>query len=244
MILTAHQPCYIPWLGLFHKIALADAFVSFNKVQYQARDWNNRNRVKTDQGPVWLTVPVLRKGHLERYYSEIEIDNQFPWGRKHWKTIFLQYKKAPHFKRYADFFEDVYTKRTFRTLLELNEYMLLWFMEALGIRVPVHSAADYDLQGVKSDLVLDMCLKLKAKVYIFGAQGRNYADVDAFRQAGVEPLFQDYVHPTYPQLHGPFESHLSIVDLLFNCGEASLDVLMSGNVGREEIRRISATAGG
>lgn len=234
MILTAHQPCYIPWLGLFHKIALADAFVSFNRVQYQPKDWNNRNRVKTDRGPLWLTVPVRRKGYLERLYSDIEIDNQIPWARKHWKTIRLQYAKAPHFARYADFFEDCYGHE-WTTLVELNEYMLKWLLGELGIRVPVHSAADLELEGAKGDLVLDMCVKMKARIYVFGAQGRDYADTGAFRAAGVEPVFQDYRHPVYPQLHGAFCSHLSILDLLFNCGEASLDVVMSGNVSRADL---------
>ena len=101
MILTAHQPVYLPWLGLFHKIALADVFVSFNQVQYQPKDWNNRNQVKTSAGPKWLSVPVKRAGYLEKTISDIEIDNSLPWARKHWKTLHLNYHRAPHFDRYA-----------------------------------------------------------------------------------------------------------------------------------------------
>ncbi|MBX9635626.1 MAG: WbqC family protein, partial [Magnetospirillum sp.] len=66
-----------------------------------------------------------------------------------------------------------------------------------------------------------------------GALGRDYADRDAFAQAGVLPLFQVYEHPTYPQLHGEFAPYMSVIDLLFNCGDSSLDVLMSGNIGRD-----------
>jgi hypothetical protein len=231
MILTAHQPVYLPWLGLFHKIALADLFVSFNQVQYQVRDWNNRNRIKTQSGPLWLSVPVVHNNHLERKYAEIEIDNTQPWGRKHWKSLLVNYRKAPHFSRYADYFEDCY-KREWKTLLELNESMLRWFLETLGIAVPVRSAGDFSFSGVKSGLVLDMCLQLGADLYVFGAQGRDYADLAAFEAAGVTPLFQDYRHPTYPQQFGVFEPHLSVVDLLFNCGDSSLDILMSGNLDR------------
>ena len=235
MILTAHQPVYLPWLGLFHKIALADTFVSFNQVQYLAKDWNNRNRIKTSAGEVMLTVPVLRKGYLERTISEIEIKNSVGWQKKHWKTIYLNYKKAPYFKDYESFFEDVYNNREWPTITELNEYMLKWFLDTLGIGVTFLSAADYNYTGEKNDLVLDMCRQLKASTYIFGALGRDYADVDSFRRAGIEVIFQNYNHPRYNQLHGEFISHLSILDLLFNCGGKSLEILMEGNISREDI---------
>ena len=87
MVLTAHQPVYLPWLGLFHKISQADTFVSFDRVQYLPKDWNNRNRIKTANGPVWLSVPVLKKGHRDKALNEIEIDNRSPWRRKHWRTL-------------------------------------------------------------------------------------------------------------------------------------------------------------
>jgi len=94
MLLTAHQPVYPPWLGLFHKIALADKFISFNQVQYQPKDWNNRNQIKTQNGLIWLTFPVLRKNYLQKTISDIEINNKEPWARKHWKSMQLTYSKA------------------------------------------------------------------------------------------------------------------------------------------------------
>ena len=227
MILTAHQPAYLPWLGLFHKISLADAFVSFDRVQYVPKDWNNRNRIKTANGPLWLSVPVLKKGHREKSLDEIEIDNRSPWQRKHWGTLVGNYGKAPHFKDYSDFFQDVYS-REWTLLCELTDYMLRWFLATLGIGAELSRAADYDFQGVKSELVLDMCRTLEADRYIFGAQGRDYADVDAFTRAGIEVAFQEYRHPEYRQLHGEFEGYMSIVDLLFNCGEESFEILSAG----------------
>ena len=235
MILTAHQPAYLPWLGLFHKIALADEYVSFNQVQYQPEEWVNRNKIKTTTGPIWLTIPVKRRGFLDKTVSDIEIDNSLPWARKHWRALQTNYRRTPYFSRYADFFEEVYTERRWARLVDLNEFMLAWLLDALGIACKLRSAADYEFRGAKSALVLDMCRQLGARVFIFGAQGRDYADVAAFRSAGIEPLFQDYRHPVYPQLHGAFCSHMSVVDLLFNCGPSSLDVLMSGNVGRSEL---------
>ncbi len=225
MILTAHQPVYLPWLGLFHKIANADVFVSFNQVQYLPKDWNNRNRIKTPNGPIWLSVPVRRKGYRDFPIRELEINNELPWKRKHWRSLHSNYKSAPYFKQYADYFDSVY-RQEWRTLVELNEYMLRWFLDILGIQVEFHVASDYSFQGKKSALVLDMCLQMGARHHIFGAQGRNYAEVQAFEANDVKVAFQNFLHPVYPQLHGEFVSHLSIVDLLFNCGPRSLEILM------------------
>lgn len=227
MILTAHQPVYLPWLGLFHKIARADTFVSFNRVQYLPKDWNNRNKIKTSAGSIWLTVPVLKSGHRDKGIDEIEINNAIPWRRKHWRSICLNYSQAPFFGKYAPYLEGVY-ETDWRYLTDLNEAMLQWFLDILGISVEFLKASNLELQGTKSDLVVDMCQQLSADAYIFGALGRDYAKVEDFESRGIKVVFQDYNHPEYPQLHGPFISHLSVLDLLFNCGPKSLDILMTG----------------
>ncbi len=234
MILTAHQPVYLPWLGLFHKIALADTFVSFNQVQYLPKDWNNRNKIKSSQGAIWLTVPVLSSGHREKTIREIEINNDLPWQRKHWNSLFLNYKKAPYFAKYAPFFEDTY-KKEWKKIVELNDYMLKYFLQFLGIEIKFLDASQFEFQGKKNDLVLDMCTQLKAGTYIFGELGKNYADTESFQRQGINVTFQEYRHPVYPQLHGEFITNLSIVDLLFNCGEKSLDIIMGGNLAKETL---------
>jgi len=234
VILTAHQPTYLPWLGLFHKVALADTFVSFNGVQYLPRDWNNRNRIKTADGCVWLPVPVLTKGYREKPLRAIEINNHEPWRRKHWRAISFAYRKAPHFERYASFLEETYN-REWHYLAELNDAMLRWFLQELGIKVQFIDASKLELEGSKSVLVLDMCRKLGATTYIFGVLGRDYANVTDFNAAGISLVFQDYIHPEYPQLHGTFEPRLSVLDLLMNCGERSKEILMAGNIGRGDL---------
>jgi hypothetical protein len=179
---------------------------------------------------------VKRSGYLEKTISDIEIDNSLPWARKHWKTLQISYQRAPHFSRYADFFEDVYLRRRWSKLIDLNGAMLAWFLDTLGLKVPVRSAAEYRFQGAKSELVLDMCVQLGADTYIFGAQGRDYADVEAFRAKRVQPVFQNYRHPHYRQMGREFVPHLSVVDLLFNCGPDSLGILLSGNCDKAELR--------
>jgi hypothetical protein len=229
MILTGHQPTYLPWLGLFHKISLADSFVSFNQVQYLTKDWNNRNRIKTPQGPMWLTVPVLSKGYLKKKITEIEINNSLPWRRQHWRSLLANYRRSPYFQNFSDFFEDVY-QREWHFLAELDEYMLKWFLKTLGIQTRFLDASQFEFQGAKSELVLDMCRQLRADTCVFGALGKEYVKVEEFETAGIKVVFQDYNHPTYPQQHGAFVSHLSIVDLLFNCGPDSLAILKKDQI--------------
>ena len=228
MILTAHQPVYIPWLGLFHKIASSDLFCYFDIAQYQTKDYNNRNKIKTNTGELWLTVPVESKDHFNKKVGGIKVI-QDGWQRKHLKTIKLQYQKAPYFSDYKNQIFETLENKSKENLGHLNLEMLKCLTSILGITTPIVIASDYEFESSKSDLVLDMCLKLGATNYIFGTQGRNYADVKKFRSSGVEPHFQDYVHPKYKQLHGEFIPYLSVIDLIFNEGPNSLNVIMSGN---------------
>ena len=234
MILTAHQPVYLPWLGLFHKIALAETFVYFDQVQYLPKDWMNRNKIRTKSGSIWLTVPVLRKGYRDLKTSEIEINNSINWQKKHLRSISLNYKKSPYFENYIPFFEDVYSRK-WEFLGDLNEYMLKWFLDELGIKVNFLNAKNFKFQGEKSSLILNMCKKLDASTYIFGTLGKDYANVHEFEKNNIKLIFQDYNHPKYSQLYSEFVSHLSIIDLLFNHGPKSLEIILSNNISQKSI---------
>jgi len=234
MILTAHQPVYLPWLGLFHKISLAETFVYFDQVQYLPKDWMNRNKIRTKDGSIWLTIPVLRKGYRDLKTSEIEINNSTNWQKKHLRSISLNYKKSPYFENYIPFFEDVYSRK-WEFLGDLNEYMLKWFLDELGIKVNFLNAKNFKFEGEKSSLILNMCKKLDASTYIFGTLGKDYANVHEFEKNNVKLIFQDYNHPKYSQLYSEFVSHLSVIDLLFNHGPKSLEIILSNNISQKSI---------
>ena len=230
MILTAHQPVYLPWLGLFHKISLADKFCFFDDVQYEVRGWNNRNYIKgNNSDKMLLTVPVLSKGHIGKSYMQLKINNGSSWQKKHWGTIECVYKKHPYFDLYADDLLYFYKKR-WEYLVDLNFEMLLYFLKVLNINIEVVRMSDNVFSGEKSSLVLDMCRKLNADAYIFGKLGADYADVVAFNRYGIEVEFQDYQHPVYPQISSVFTEGLSIIDLLFNCGDEAKAILLHDNV--------------
>ncbi len=226
MILTAHQPMFLPWLGLFAKIAMADQFVIFDDVPFERHGFGNRNYIRTQNGAVMLTVPVKLNNHLDKPVRLIEIDNSRNgvWRRKHLRSIEVAYAKAPFFAEYFPVMQELYAKE-WSHLTPLCVAMTEVFMRKLGINVPIVRASERGFVGQKSALVLDMCLKCGASEYIFGAQGRDYADRDAFARAGVKVVFQDYRHPVYPQIHGGFEPRMSVLDLLMNCGPRSLEIL-------------------
>jgi hypothetical protein len=227
MILTAHQPCYMPWLGLFNKIELSNQFCFFDIVQYQRKDFNNRNKIISDKKPSWLNVPVNDSNRFDKKINEIKISGDI-WKKKHLKTIYLSYKKTEFFENYFDSFSKILQKK-FIFLVDLNFELTLFFLECLNIKTNIIKASDFDFTGKKSDLVLDMCLKLDAKKYIFGSQGKKYADLGKFKENNIDIVFQNYEHPKYNQRSINFYENMSIIDLLFNEGPNSKKILMKNN---------------
>jgi len=237
VVLTAHQPLYLPWLGFFHKVAMSDTFCLWDDVQFAPNDFMHRNKIKTATGETWLTVPILMHGHREKMILDMHIDNTQVWGRKHWKSIYFNYKNAPYFESYCNFFEGVYDKK-WDTIADLDEYLLRYLLKELGMSVKFLKASELAFEGKKSDRVLDMCVKLGASAYIFGQMGRDYANMADFEAKGIKVYFQEYKHPAYAQLYGEFISHLSVIDLLFNHGEKSYGLLMRDNLNRDELTKL------
>lgn len=228
MILTGHQPNYLPYLGFFHKIATSDAFVVVDTVQFVKRGpfgWIHRNRIRTREGWIWLSVPVLTSGKFTQSIAEARIDNALPWRRKHWRSLQLAYARYPHFDAHAGFFEGLYAREWDR-LADLSEAVVRYLMDAFGIQRPVYRASDLKPEGQATALILDLCRKLSADTYLSGVHGKDYLDEGAFAKAGIALRFSDFVHPTYSQApHPGFIPHLSAVDFLFALGPKAGAVL-------------------
>lgn len=234
MIVTAHQPAYLPWLGLLHKAALADTFVLMDSVQFEKDSFVNRNKLRSPEGWRWLTVPVLSRGHLESSLADLQIAPR-PWARKHRTAFRMFYARTPFFREHAPFLEDTYS-RSWDKLVDLCEHILAYLFHTFSIEVKVVRASTLSLVGAKSELVLDLCRKTGAHTFVFGALGRQYAQTADFRAAGIEPVFQEYHHPEYPQAYPGFEPGMNAFDLLMNVGPESREVLLSGNATRESLK--------
>lgn len=223
------QPSYLPWLGFFDQLLRCDAFVFYDDVPYDKHGWRSRNRVKAPEGARWLTIPVLHKGRGSQKIHEVEIDRRVPWARKHMTTLWNVYAKAPYAGRYLPELEGV-LRRPWFLLADVDIAVTMKMCEWLGIRRQLLRSSEMRVEGLRSERLLDICRRLAASTYLSGDAARDYLDVKLFQDAGIRVVWQDYQHPAYPQLHGPFMPYLSAIDLILNAGERSVEILSSPSV--------------
>jgi len=215
MILAAHQPQYLPWLGYLDKLDRADVFVLLDTVQFKKNEWQNRNRIKGPDGARWLTVPVRRR--FPQLLSEVRIaDPRF--ARKHRRSLETEYGRAPWFTREHGILDELYGTET-TGLAELNVRSVAALARRFGIDTPIELGSAIDpLPEQVDERLIELCRRLGADRYLAGAGGRDYMDLARWQRAGIPVLFQTFEPPVYPQLHGGFTTGLSSIDLLFNCG--------------------------
>lgn len=223
MIVAAHQPQYLPWLGYFDKLDRADLFVLLDTVQFKKNEWQNRNRIKTAAGAQWLTVPTGYR--FPQPIAEVAVNNRERWQHRQRQALLTNYRQAPCWDFVAPFVEEIVTRRWER-LASLNSFTVRRLAELLGIATPLILASELGtLPDDPDDRLIAITRHFGADTYLAGAGGRDYMALDRYGQKGVKVIFQEYRHPVYGQLFGPFMPFLSVLDLLFNHGPESLTIL-------------------
>ena len=222
MLITIHQPQYLPWLGYLDKIDKADVFVILDNVQFKKNEWQNRNRIKTAQGCQWITVPVLYR--LPEKINEVRINNKTNWSRKHLQALITNYSKSTYFDNYKSFFEDIFS-HSWDRLVDINIEIIKFLISALELKTKLVMASDLKPRKEPTERLIDICKILNGNKYLAGNDGNKYMNLELFDKEGIEVIFQDFKHPVYNQLFGDFEPYLSAIDLLFNCGDNSLEIL-------------------
>ena len=227
MIVTIHQPNHLPYLGFFDKMASADVFVLYDNTQYASYDvaFQNRNKIRTSdkQGWIWLTVPVTAK--LGTLIKDVKIADQH-WRKKHWKSIEMNYGKAPYFSKYKEIFQAIYDKE-WDNLADFNIALITALRDAFGIKTKLVRGSDIipHLEAKATDALVQICTTLKATVYISGRDGETYLELGKFKDKNIAVEFLNYVHPEYPQAYPGFQPYMCALDLLFNAGPKSLEIL-------------------
>jgi hypothetical protein len=213
------QPSYIPWRGYFHQIQKADVFVFYDDVQYDADGWRNRNRIKTRNGSIWLTIPVKHKGHLSggQKICDTQIHWQQPWNQKHWRTIQQAYRKTPFFSRYEDLLSGFYSRRPER-LSELTIEFTIALARELGLQRRFLRSSELDIEGGRTERLIKILNHVGAEHYISGPSARSYIDAELMAQAGVSVEYMTYDYRPYEQLYPPFDGNVSIIDVMFMYG--------------------------
>jgi len=221
------QPTYLPWPGYFRIMKEADVYVFLDTVQFERQSWQNRNRIKTQANWRWLTVPIKHQG-LFQPIKDVRIDNAEPWGRTHWDTLSASYERAPYFGLYSPFFKSVFEKE-WENLSELNIHIIKNLASQLNLEPEFLRSSELDIGGKRTERLISICKKLDAKRYVSSVGAIEYMKQDGgeqlFAAEGIELAFLEYKQPVYSQLFGEFVSGLSFVDLLFNCGPNSSNVV-------------------
>ena len=223
------QSNYIPWMGYFDLIASVDEFIIYDSMQYTKRDWRNRNIIKTPQGNQWLSVPVHSKGQYFQSIFDTKIDGE-KWQIDHWKAISMNYAKAPFFNEISMLIEPFY-KLHYSHLSELNKSLILEICKYLDIQTNILDSSDYELEGDKSEKLLNICIQSGANSYLSGPSAKEYLDLEIFQNNEIQVEWFNYDnYQPYPQLWGDFQPGVSILDLLFNCGGSSKNYLLNASV--------------
>lgn len=229
-VVSIHQPCYIPYLGIFYKIWQSDWFVFLDDAQYSngyVFDWN---RIKTPQGECRLKVPTARI--FGQKLTEVAPKDFLGWKDKHLKTIRMNYRKAPHFSEvFSDFSDCILSEHG--SLAELNMATMKLFMDKFGWDIPVFRSSDMDLSSKAEARVIEIVQRVGGDIYLSGSGGRNYQYEDHFTNAGIKLVYSDFRPLEYRQQWGDFLPNMSVLDFCMNEGyeveglfEATREVLM------------------
>lgn len=226
-IVSIHQPHFMPWAGYLDKIQRSDYFVFLDTVQFKKNEFQNRNKIRTIQGTLWLTVPVIYRYPMKIY--EVRIENSRGWKEKHIKSIIQNYRKAPFFEKYIRSFEEFYSMN-YEFLYDINIKSVRLLCKLMGIDTKTILASE--IKGIPdepTERLVGLCKYLGADVYLSGKDGIKYINLELFNKAGITVNFQDFHHPVYHQVYSGFVPFLSAIDLLFNCGEKSLEIIKEFN---------------
>ena len=224
MRISILQPSYLPWIGYFDQIEKVDRFIYLDDIQFTRRDWRNRNKIRTAKGWSWLTVPVIQKNLYTQTLLETQIDYSSNWKKKHLNSIFHNYKKTKFFDLYFPRIEAILIKDwdlLIDLCWELTESLKNW----LGISTPTIRSSNLNINEKKDDKIVALCRKLEATHYLTGNLAKDYLNESKFLSYNIELEYHNYKHPIYLQKYSGFFPYMSIIDLLFNHGGKSLEIL-------------------
>ncbi|UCG51027.1 MAG: WbqC family protein [Candidatus Latescibacterota bacterium] len=225
MILATHQPIFLPWPGFFYKAGRSECMILLDDVQFpRGRSWLTRNRLKNEDGEMWLTVPVWRKGRGVQIIRQVETYDERGWRRKHLQSIRQNYVNAPYFEEYFQIVESIYA-RDQRFLVEFNIDMIRFFWDALSLKTEILLQSDLGVTGKGTDLLVKLCKRVGADRLLVFPMVEKHLDPGEMRSHGIDLVCANFHPPVYPQLWGEFVYNLSTLDLLLNCGSKAKEIV-------------------
>lgn len=233
VLVAIHQPTFFPWLGYFNKLKRADIFISLDNVQFPksgAGTWMNRVQLVVGGQAAWVTVPVVRSYHGTRLIKEMQINNSTNWREKLLRTVQMNYAHSPFFKSIFPFFSELVNNPT-DSLADYNEAAIRAIAGAIGLNTSrfVNGSA-LNSTGTATDLLISMVHATGGTAYLCGGGAGGYQEDDKFTAAGIELIYQNFVHPVYVQCNtAAFVPGLSIIDVLMNLGFKGAKSMLANN---------------
>ncbi len=226
MIISANQPYFCPFPGFFYKALLSDVLVILDDVQFpQGTTWISRNRFKNDQGPLWLTIPVWKKGLGLQNINQVRICYEGRWPRKHPESLKSAYGNAPYLGDHLSLVEEIFASK-FAKLVDLNLTVIRYLMNFLQIDTRLVLLSELAVKGRGTQLLIEICKVMGASTFLVQSQAQKYLDAELFQEDGIELRSLRYIPSIYPQLWGDFLANLSTFDLVVNCGLKARDILL------------------
>jgi len=216
MVISIHQPNYIPWIGYFYKIAKSDVFVFLDDVQYEKNGFTDRNRIKTPQGELYLKIPVQIENHLQKI-NQTSIREALGWREKHLKSIDMNYRKSKYYQEIFPLVEDILSV-TGSNLAEFNSQVVSKILKVLDINTPCIIAHELNISATGTMRLVEIVKQLGGSTYLSGKGGSKYQDEELFRDNSIQLSYSNFIPPIYRQCWGEFIPNLSILDYLFNNG--------------------------
>lgn len=227
MITFVHQPEYIPWLGFFDKLARCDTFIIYDDAQYQHGGFHNRNKIRTQRGWEWLTVPIIH-GHPQTI-KDVKIAGT-EWQNKQLSVIRNNYEKTPYFKEYFPAIKEAISFNH-ELLIGLNLHLIRCIAQILDIKAKMVRSSEFPYGGKeKNEKLVSMCKFIGADTYLSGSGGKAYVNESKFSESNIKVHWHNYEHPIYKQHFNGFQPNMSIIDLLFNIGPQSKEIILKGGI--------------
>lgn len=227
MKLAISQPTYLPWMGYFDLMDQVDQFILLDDAQFGKQSWDQRNRIKSPTALQWLTVPVITRGRLGQRLCDVEISDPSFW-EKQLRAIEVSYGKTPYFDVYFPRVKALHCEAGPK-LVDLNLGFIKWVANELGLSTPMVRSSSLNLEGKRSERLVAMCKRMGATDYVSPRTAIYLLeDLPIFTESGIRVWFHNYTHPEYQQRFPPFCSYASVLDLMFNEGPRSLEIIRSG----------------
>jgi hypothetical protein len=221
------QPMLFPWPGFFEQRMLADVFIHLDDAQFSKGSFTNRVQLKAPGGRTWLTVPLAGRGSFRPIR---ELDGVGDWRTRHRTLLARTIAGAPYAADALAQLDAAYAKpRLVDALIASIEAPAGY----LGLKRPetIVRASELGVTGASWQRVLALVEDVGGTRYVTGHGAAGYLDHAAFEARGIAVEYMDYSLTPWPQRHGAFSPHVSVLDLIADLGPAGREVLQPKTTG-------------